>query len=99
MTVELFNKKYIFRELNTSAASNFQLFPAVLNFIDKLYGKGDELIQNFISCLKIDTPTVDIINSKINDQIFNHPHFKYSVLWLTIGLDEKITELIRQFEK
>ena len=99
IVIELFNKKYVFREINTVAASNLQLFPAVLNFIDKQYSKEDELLQNFISCIKTNTPALDAINSKTSDQILNHPHFRYPVLWLSPSFEEKITELTRQFEK
>jgi hypothetical protein len=99
INIELFNKKYQFRELNTNAASNLQLFPQILKLIDKKFGKDDSLTKTYVDCLKNDTPEIERINTKDTSKILNNSHLTYPVLFITIGLQEKITELYKQLEK
>jgi hypothetical protein len=99
ISIDLFNKKYQFRELNTNAASNLQLFPRLLSLIDKKFDEKNELTKIYVDCLKSDTPDLEKINNKEGCEIFQDPHFTYPVLIVSIRLQEKITELFKQFEK
>ena len=91
---ELFNKKYLFRELNTAIASTFQALPILVNLVDSEMDKENTLLINIIDMIKNNTPDLSAPYS-----IENHPHFKYPLLYFSIKLDEDIKETIDYFLK
>lgn len=99
ISVDLFNKKYNFRELNTIVASNLQLFPSILKLTTLNIEKENGLKKSIISSLNNDTPDIKALNQKSDHDIISNPHLKYPFLFLTIGLQEKISELLKQLEK
>ncbi len=62
--INLFGKKYVFRELNSETLSNLQLIPFLEKFLDnkKLIKKGS-LEELFVDSYKKEIPTLDQIRS------------------------------------
>ena len=75
------------------------MFPRLLSLIEKEIDEKNTLTKTYIDCLKSDTPDIEKINAKDNGKIFNSTHLTYPVLFITIGLQEKITELFKQLEE
>jgi len=89
LDIELFNKDYQFRELNTIVASNLQMFPSIIERINKEINKDDTLLMNIKNSLTNDTPNITSINSTQE-----HPHFKYPLLFFSIRLEDNIQNSI-----
>lgn len=85
--IELFNKSYIFREVNTSFLSNFQIIQDLIKFVDIKVDAKNTLLANILNMIKNDTP-----NLSEQYAIENHPHFKYPLLFFTSQLEDNLKE-------
>lgn len=89
--MELFNKAYHFRELNTTLASNFQIFPSIIKIINTEVDKENTLLINILKTLTIDTPNINELNSGEEN-----PHFKYPLLYFSFRLEDNIKDSVEK---
>lgn len=92
--IELFNKKYRFRELNTIVGSNLQLFPEIVKIKDTKFSEEKLFRDSYIKCFTSDCPDISIINDK-DDSFLGNPHLLYPVLYFPISLKDKVSEVIK----
>ena len=87
-SVDLFTKKYWFREINTNVVSNFQLFPGVLKLIEnqRPIEVLNSLSAKLENTLSIDTPTLSTINNS------EFPTMDYPILFITSALDSDMNQ-------
>jgi hypothetical protein len=97
LSVDLFNKKYIFREINTFPAAYLQLFPWFTSLITKEFAEESNITKKIIDCIINDTPNLEKINSKEN-RLLSSPNFSYPILFIPFGLQDKISEYVKIFE-
>ena len=97
-TIELFNKKYQFRELNTILGSNLQLFPEIIKIKEKTFKDENSFGKNYVKCFTNNCPEIDVINNK-DGSFLGNPHLSYPMLYFPISLKDKITEVIKLLSK
>lgn len=87
--VDLFNKKYFFREFNSITASCFQYFPFILEILAK-NEESDKIRAAFAKMLNQDSPRIEEITLSTLDLIREYP-----ILLLSVPLEENIHEQFR----
>jgi len=86
--IELFQKKYYFRQLNTNVLSNFRLIPVLRKYIEK-EDVPDKILLGKISKWIKELPKEEEIERIKAFEI----KMKYPLLFLHVGLDEDIEKI------
>ncbi len=94
--IELFQKKYYFRQLNTNVLSNFRLIPVLRKHIEKEDVPDKTLLGKISKCIK-EPPKEEEIERIETFEI----KMKYPLLFLHVGLDDDIEkiegEMLKEF--
>jgi len=91
--IELFKKKYIYRQLNSEVLSNFRLMPLLKELLNEKYIIDESFTKELLNCIK--DPFTELIE-------FHSPtkmHLKYPVLFIHTSLDEDVEELEKEILK
>lgn len=82
--IDLFSKRYIFREINTRVATNLQLFPKIMQRSNL---QNNNLVAGIIKSISQNTPTLDEINSPKDGQPAG---LVWPILYFVLSMDNDI---------